>query len=721
MPERSNSSIRGAGNFGSYQCQACLDANRECDLGTFPITVDEDFQSQTQPPQRAKGKARRPDTGNPDQQTYPILSEMSPAHLSEHHDHSTQNGASSLPSAGGQVPFSPQSKSTSPQEGSEMLLVRLTETPQGENGTRHPVEMTDRVLYFGDESIWSDSLRRARSSKFRYAASPQSLSTRAVDRNIHYAVPPTVRDQPQNTAQDDLDIQQEEMKLLQRKGAFSLPPSDVQRKLLDTYFMWIYPLQPILDKEQFLEEFERGQAPIILLQALLFAATTCCDESIIIPLWPSRRTAQSTLYKRVRALYDADHEQNHVTVIQVLYLMCFWWGSPMDKKDFSHWLAASIHLAQVTGMHRSYGQDQRLPSVAQGQKTLETHLVRDRFDAASVGRPMIINDDDCDIEPLCLVDFECDENGTPPQGAGHCVEMTKLATLNPKRAIDDDLSAWEKQLPAPLRYHEGALDPQAMLFAAMLSFGLHFCRIVLHRKGFLDANTKNESLSTALASANVVTRLVEELLSEGLLPRAQVHLIAVIFASFTILVVSMEQGQGARRRVLQHKSKLCLLALAEFRDYWPFVDWMYRMFSNLLHWLEVGDHPSASSSSEGNNQTLWTTQLRPNHIQLPSQQQQQPPDLTDSAVEVAHDDNAATSMPLYEQDASSMADVQPEYGMLQQFMSGMLTSENFLDPFMPLDSLEWDDPSITNLANLPGNSMLWTSTPLPMVDKGSLS
>jgi hypothetical protein len=111
-------------------------------------------------------------------------------------------------------------------------------------------------------------------------------------------------------------------------------------------------------------------------------------------------------------------------------------------------------------------------------------------------------------------------------------------------AIDEDLSAWEKQLPEPLRYHEGEPDPQAMQFAAMLMLGLQyvhdppffgqelegltnmtsFCRIVLHRKGFLDSKNQNESISMAPASANAVTRIVEELLSEGLLPRAQVHL-----------------------------------------------------------------------------------------------------------------------------------------------------------------------------------------------------
>ena len=234
-----------------------------------------------------------------------------------------------------------------------MLLVRLTDVPDHEAGDEL-TKTTNKVVYFGDESIWCDSLRKARSSKARHPASPQSLSAQSVGSNIHYAVPPTLKDQPQDVPPDDLGVKQVEIHLLQKKGAFDLPPPDIQRKLLDAYFFWLYPLQPILEKEQFLNEFHSGEASILLLQALLFAGTTCCDESIILQYWPSRRSAQAALYKRVKALYDADHEQNRVTIVQVLFLMCFWWGSPTDNKDFSHWLAASIHLAQVTGMHRSY-------------------------------------------------------------------------------------------------------------------------------------------------------------------------------------------------------------------------------------------------------------------------------------------------------------------------------------------------------------------------------
>ena len=183
--------------------------------------------------------------------------------------------------------------------------------------------------------------------------------------------------------------------------------------------------------------------------------------------------------------------------------------------------------------------------------------------------------------------------------------------------------------------------------------------------------------------------------------------IAVIFASFTIHVVSMERSHGARRRVLQHKAKLCLLGLAEFRDYWPFVDWMYRLFSSLLHQPEA-----VQDSSKGHDQGSWTNPPRPRNTNLSA-------DLMDSTIEVAHGNDTTMSLPLYEQNTNSTVDIQPECGVPHQFMSGTLTSENFLDPLMPLDNLDWYDPDTTNFAYLNGNAMLWTGTPSLPAEKDS--
>lgn len=249
-----------------------------------------------------------------------------------------------------------------PKEGSEMLIVRLADTEELEENQRItscPDRTTKKgpgkVVYFGSDSIWSWAIGKARRNIPQQSISPQStaISTQSPASNVHYEVPDTVDRQPHDIPGDDFDWKQEDMNLLRKKGAFSLPPFHVQKALLDAYFRWVFPMQQLLDREQFFRDFEAGRASILLLQALFFVGTTCCDEDVIREHWRSRRSAQVTLYRRVKALYDADYEQNQITVIQVLFTMASWWESPTDEKDFSHWLAAAVRLAQVNGMHRS--------------------------------------------------------------------------------------------------------------------------------------------------------------------------------------------------------------------------------------------------------------------------------------------------------------------------------------------------------------------------------
>lgn len=69
---------------------------------------------------------------------------------------------------------------------------------------------------------------------------------------------------------------------------------------------------------------------------------------------------------------------------------------------------------------------------------------------------MMINDDDCDIEPLREADFECGTNGEPPLGSGHCIQMTNLASLSTYRrgceyvrTTEADLNSWQSRSSRP--------------------------------------------------------------------------------------------------------------------------------------------------------------------------------------------------------------------------------------------------------------------------------
>ncbi|GAM38810.1 hypothetical protein TCE0_033r09851 [Talaromyces pinophilus] len=527
------SSTDPTGNNSYQRCQACLLANEACEPGksanvSSSIKLRAPNGLQTLPADRRESTTPSPFQG----QDQPVTADLPDAFFS------LQTPAKSpqmqSPSQG--------SAEEQPKEGSEMLLVQLMNSEEQEN-IPHSNNVANKVMYFGNDSIWAWTIQKARDGNAQQTASPASVSTKSAACNVHYPVPTTLDDRPHDLP-EEADLKQAEMDLLRKKGAFSLPPLFVQKALLDAYFRWIFPMQQILDRKQFLDDFEAGRASIVLLQALFFVATTCCDEDIIKANWGSRRSAQLTLYQRVKALYDADCEQNRVTVIQVLFLMTFWWGSPTEEKDCSHWLAAAVRLAQANGMHRS---TKNSPLSLKDQKLWKriwwTFYVRDRFDAASLGRPMLIHDDDCDVEPLEESDFDGPANNggsgdiSAVLGVRHSIEMAKLAILlgniikatqkhentdTFRREMDAKLTAWERCLPECLGYC-AENNQEAQLLANMLRLGFHWCKISLHRQIFLEG-IPQQDLYVASVSANAVTRIVEDLLAEGLFRRASVHL-----------------------------------------------------------------------------------------------------------------------------------------------------------------------------------------------------
>ncbi|KAK5273650.1 hypothetical protein LTR96_000250 [Exophiala xenobiotica] len=687
----------------NWRCQACLDANEECELGRTsnkPYAANlsnlSNGAARNHHQQLPAGRRSSQASGSFQQQSQSI--EVDP------HSHSfglqDQVGSPREPSC------SYEPGGDEPKEGSEMLLVRLADTEELEenqmitNGPdRIPNKVPNRVVYFGSDSIWLWAIRKARRNIPQQAISPRSISTQSPASNVHYEIPDTVDRQPYDVPADDFDWKQEEMNLLQKKGAFSLPPLHVQKALLDAYFRWVFPMQQLLDREQFLRDFEAGRASVLLLQALFFVGTTCCDDDIIREHWGTRRSAQVTLYRRVKALYDADYEQNQITVIQVLFSMTSWWGSPTDEKDFSHWLAAAVRLAQVNGMHRSTKHSHLSAKYRKLWKRIWwTLYVRDHFDAASLGRPMLIHDDDCDLELLDISDFmdesedvREDHDTSSLLGAWHSVEMAKLAVLLGRiiratqqdknthvfrKDMDAELSAWEKRLPERLRYDEHETDPRAKLFAAMLSLGFHWCKILLHRQIFLDTVPEHE-LSVAPVSANAVTRVVEDLLAEGVLHHASVYLIAILFACVTIHIIRLRQSEGSRRRVLQHKAQLCALGLAEFKDSWPFVGWMYRLFRNVLERLRVEDSPYEHHD--------------PNFEQRPSIRRPPESDLSSlpaNGTAAAESESTAIPMSFGGLDARSTG-YQPAAAPPAHTTSGMASFDNFMDPFMSLDPTDW--------------------------------
>lgn len=91
--------------------------------------------------------------------------------------------------------------------------------------------------------------------------------------------------------------------------------------------------------------------------------------------------------------------------------MSFWYTDAQDHTGASHWIGIAITLAQGIGIHRCGNSQTRNshPSSSEHQRLTRrlwwTCVVRDRWVSLAKGRPMRIDDEDCDALFPCPDDI----------------------------------------------------------------------------------------------------------------------------------------------------------------------------------------------------------------------------------------------------------------------------------------------------------------------------
>lgn len=197
--------------------------------------------------------------------------------------------------------------------------------------------------------------------------------------------------------------------LLRVQDAFALPGSKVCLALFKTFFQYVAPHCPIIDRASFIFDYAIPQRPPswLLLHAVLFMAAGHCDKALLEQDFQSRHHARSTFFMRAKAVYDADHEQDKVVIIQAVFLMSFRWDNPIKPKDRWHWLGIAISLAVTIGMHRSdVVSNLPLEQARLWRRIWWSLYTEDKHAAAALGRPMHTHAADCDLDLLEIADFE---------------------------------------------------------------------------------------------------------------------------------------------------------------------------------------------------------------------------------------------------------------------------------------------------------------------------
>jgi hypothetical protein len=208
-----------------------------------------------------------------------------------------------------------------------------------------------------------------------------------------------------------LDLSDEtEMGFLRLRGAFDLPARPLRDAIVGAYFRWVHPIVPVINKAQFLRQYQSQTEgpPLLLMQTVLLAGSRVCDDPQLLDEHGSTVSASLAFYKKAKALYDSQAVRDPATLVQSVILMGWFWAGPESPmQNVYYWTQLATTLAQGFGMNRSTRasklskMDQRL-----WRRIWWVLFTRDRLAAAALGQPCIINTDHCDVEMITKDDFD---------------------------------------------------------------------------------------------------------------------------------------------------------------------------------------------------------------------------------------------------------------------------------------------------------------------------
>ncbi|KAJ9606910.1 Transcriptional activator of fatty acid utilization [Cladophialophora chaetospira] len=473
---------------------------------------------------------------------------------------------------------------------------------------RAPIKEAGRVAYLGESS---------------------NLSLLVHDRHgttdvVHYPLPENIRGARARLTEPD----QMEIEILQQRGAFLLPPRALCDELVDAYFRWVAPIVPVINRSRFMKRYRDTKNPpsLLLLQAILLAGSRVCTNPQLMDATGSTTPAAMTFYKRAKALYDANYEDDRITIVQALILMGWYWEGPEGKgqastefadyarsniaadvtKNVFYWTRVAIVVAQGAGMHRSVEssqltrQDKRL-----WKRVWWCLFTRDRSVAVALGRPVSINTDDSDVEMITEEDFIEDE-GDPnhdyqadPVHIQFFLQYVKLCeimglVLSQQYSVaskarrtnaidlthsDMALADWLQNCPREV-YWERSRH--------------HFCTTLclLHRAHMPPATAKPQdydnvdmaypSRTIAFQAAGMITSIVENLLAHDQVKYTPAFIVYSLFSALIMHVYQMRSSVPSVVAASQERINVCMNALKEVSKVWLVAKMVHTLFESIL-------------------------------------------------------------------------------------------------------------------------------------------
>ncbi|KAL7774116.1 hypothetical protein CFE70_005026 [Pyrenophora teres f. teres 0-1] len=436
---------------------------------------------------------------------------------------------------------------------------------------RAPIKEAGRVAYLGESSNLSLLVHD------RYGTTDV----------VHYPLPENVRGAKARVNEmDNMEIE-----ILHQRGAFLLPPRSLCDELVEAYFRWVAPVVPVINRSRFMRQYRDPKNPpsLLLLQAILLAGSRVCTNAQLMDSSGSTTPAAMTFYKRAKALYDANFEDDRVTIVQALILMGWYWEGPEDvTKNVFYWTRVAIVVAQGSGMHRSVEGSQLSRSDKRLWKRIWWTLYsRDRSVAVALGRPVAIDPEDSDVEMVSEDDFiddETDHAAEYPPDPVHVqffINYVKLSeimglVLSQQYSIGYNTA---------LRKYSGSAIVTTSGLPCYTLITTHMPPAGSPKATNLDGFGEEHaypSRNIAYQAAAMITSIIENLRAHDEIRYTPAFIVYSLFSALIMHVYQMKSSNKSIVSATEQRLQICLDALKEVSKVWLVAKMVHTLFESIL-------------------------------------------------------------------------------------------------------------------------------------------
>ncbi|THH06739.1 hypothetical protein EW146_g9520 [Bondarzewia mesenterica] len=426
------------------------------------------------------------------------------------------------------------------------------------------------------------------------------------------------------------------------------PERDLADKLVDAYFSKFHFLMPVVDKPTFTRQYNylmdhtkdlqlaRTETSFI---ALVFAVFACAAQLVDDPRLKGEQEDDGGMgmvyYERALILHYISHASIQVAHVQCFILMSSFLCSVNCLPQAWILVGQAVRTAQDLGLHRS-PRRLNLPSIESEtrRKIWWGVYTLDRMLALALGRPLGIEDVDCDVELPVAVDdetlssfFSGDVMSSDSAslmtgfialqslyviagrvmrqvyGVEHSkdfVEPERRAQLQRDvEALDKELTKWLDDLPSVFK--SNPVNERQVSMGAVLCSHYYSVLTALHRNLLpvkRDQPIAPRSTAKAVSSARACIRLAPFI--KNVVPPSH-HLaffIQHLFSSAVIILLyAMHVADGKAAGAAMEEAQSCLTALESWEGLWPGA----RKCKELLTELTNTAREAIQSSQNGGN------------------------------------------------------------------------------------------------------------------------